>query len=200
VTFGTFASGGKLNDYVIGMWAKILHGLPDSRLILGNHQLSSICNREYMAARFQRQGIDPRRLKLFSGMDRHTCLRLYGEIDVGLDTWPYCGGNSVAEAIWQGVPVVTLKGDRFSSRYGASLVTAAGCPELVAITDQQYVNLAIELGNARDRLRHYRIHLRHMAAESGLSDAKGFAERLDAAYESMVATILVHKDATLAST
>jgi glycosyltransferase involved in cell wall biosynthesis len=200
VTFGTFASGGKLNDCVIAMWAKILHGLPESRLILGNHQLSSICNREYMAARFQRQGIDPQRLKLFSGMDRHACIRLYDEIDVSLDTWPYCGGNSVAEALWQGVPVVTLKGNRFSSRYGASLVTAAGCPELVAMTDQEYVNLAIELGNARDRLRHYRVHLRHMAVESGLSDPKKFAVRLDAAYESMIAPMQVRKDATLVST
>jgi protein O-GlcNAc transferase len=106
----------------------------------------------------------------------------------------------VAEALWQGGPVVTLKGNRFSSRYGASLVTAAGCPELVAMTDQEYVNLAIELGNARDRLRHYRVHLRHMAVESGLSDPKKFAVRLDAAYESMIAPMQVRKDATLVST
>lgn len=197
VTFGTFASGGKLNDYVIAMWAKILHGIPASRLILGNHQLSSIGNREYMVARFQRHGIDSRRLKLFSGMDRHACLRLYDEIDVSLDTWPYCGGNSVAEAIWQGVPVVTLKGDRFSSRYGASLVMAAGCPELVATTHEEYVKLAIELGNSPDRLRHYRTHLRCMAAESGLSNTKVFAERIDAAYESMARTMEVSKGTIL---
>jgi glycosyltransferase involved in cell wall biosynthesis len=191
VTFGSFASGGKVNDDIIALWARILSRVPDSLLMLGNHQLSSECNRTYMEARFQRHGIDPRRLKLMGGMDRQTVLCLYDEIDISLDTWPYCGGNSVAEPIWQGVPVVTLKGNRFSSRYGASLIMAAGCPELVAVNNEEYVGIAVGLANAPNRMRHYRENLRRMAVDSGLCDARGFEKRLEAAYESMVKAMQV---------
>ena len=186
ITFGTFASGGKINDDVIALWAKILRGVPNSKLMLGNHSLSSSCNREYMAARFQRHGIDAQQLILLGGADRKTTLSRYADLDISLDTWPYCGGNSVAEPIWHGVPVVTLKGDRFSSRYGASLVTAAGCPELVATSGEEYVAIAIRLAQSPDRLRRYRQNLRRMALEYGLSDAERFVRKLEAAYESML--------------
>ena len=186
ITFGTFASGGKINDDVIALWAKILRRVPNSKLMLGNHSLSSSCNREYMAARFQRHGIDAQRLLLLSGADRNSVLSRYADMDISLDTWPYCGGNSVAEPIWHGVPVVSLKGERFSSRYGASLVTAAGCPELVATSGEEYVAIAIRLAQSPDRLRRYRENLRRMAVEYGLSDARRFARKLEATYESML--------------
>ena len=69
-----------------------------------------------------------------------------------LDTWPYCGGNSTAEALWHGVPVITLKGDRFASRYGASLLAAAGCADLVADSPEQYVAIAKRLAGDPARL------------------------------------------------
>ena len=155
---------------------------PRAKLLIGNHQLSSSCNREYLQARFERHGIASKRLELMGGMQRHVALRLYDDIDISLDTWPYCGGNSVAEPLWQGVPVITLKGNRFSSRYGASLVTAAGCPELVATSPGEYVDIAVKLATEPDRLRSYRAELRSMCLEHGLSNAKAFAAKLDSAY------------------
>jgi predicted O-linked N-acetylglucosamine transferase (SPINDLY family)/glycosyltransferase involved in cell wall biosynthesis len=199
VRFGTFASGGKINDYVIELWAGILNCVPRAKLLIGNHQLSSSCNRDYMEARFKRHGIDSQRLELMGGMQRRMALRWYDNIDISLDTWPYCGGNSVAEPIWQGVPVITLKGNRFSSRYGASLVTAAGCPELVATSPGEYVDIAVKLATEPDRLRHYRANLRGMSLDHGLSDAKAFAAKLHSAYLAAMDDLHVIPAAALAT-
>jgi predicted O-linked N-acetylglucosamine transferase (SPINDLY family) len=113
-------------------------------------------------------------------------LTSYSEVDISLDTWPYCGGNTVAESLWQGVPVLTLTGDRFSGRYGASILFAAGCPELVAENEDQLIEIAVELSGSLDRLEYYRSNLRRLAIEHGLSDPKKFAKKLDAAYISML--------------
>jgi len=107
-------------------------------------------------------------------------------VDISLDTWPYCGGNTIAEPIWQGVPVVTLKGNRFSGRYGASLVAASGCPELISGTPGEYVNLAVRLSEQPDRLDYYRANLRKLSRESSLVDAKRFARNLSAAFVEMM--------------
>jgi predicted O-linked N-acetylglucosamine transferase (SPINDLY family) len=181
ITFGTFSSGGKINEPLIALWSRILLAVPDSQLLLSNLQLAAKANMAFMASRFERYGIPAQRLRLAPGADRQTILRTYGEIDISLDTWPYCGGNSVAEAIWQGVPVVTLKGDRFSSRYGASLVTAAGCPELVAESADQYVRIAAELAASPARLSEYRSSLREKSVAFGLSDSKRFARSIEVA-------------------
>jgi predicted O-linked N-acetylglucosamine transferase (SPINDLY family) len=109
-------------------------------------------------------------------------------VDISLDTWPYCGANTVGESIWQGVPVITLKGNRFSSRYGASHVTAAGCPELIAATPERYVEVAAELAASLERIRHYRRNLRQMAKDHGLSDPHRFARKLERAYTEMMKT------------
>lgn len=186
VTFGCFGSGGKINIRLIELWAKILHRVPGSKLFVRNYQLSTRDNRHFMEDRFRRFGIATERLRLLGGADRQTILKCYDEVDVSLDTWPYCGGNTVAEAIWQGVPVVTLKGNRFSGRYGASLIAAAGCADLVAETPEEYVGITVKLSRSPDRLKYYRDNLRRMARESGLSDAPKFAKKLDAAYIQML--------------
>ena len=186
VTFGCFGSGGKINDELIAIWARIMNCVPGSRLFLRNHQLTHENNREFMIHRFRRYGISADRLMISGGADRETILRCYADVDISLDTWPYCGGNTVAESLWQGVPVITLKGDRFSSRYGASLLTAAGCGELVADSADEYVTIAAGVAGSLERLSHYRNNLRAMMREHGLCDARRFAAKLDAAYMEMM--------------
>jgi hypothetical protein len=139
-----------------------------------------------MAERFSRHGIAAERIRIDGGTDREEILRSYSEVDISLDTWPYCGGNTVAESLWQGVPVLTLKGDRFSGRYGASLMVAAGCPELVAENVDELIEIASELSSSLDRLEYYRTNLRRLATDNGLSDPVKFAKKLDAAYVSML--------------
>jgi len=186
VTFGCFGSGGKIGTQVIALWAEIMKQVPDSIFFLRNPQLNAPDNRQFMQERFARFGIPPERLRILGGTDRAGILESYGEVDISLDTWPYCGGNTIAEPICQGVPVITLKGERFSGRYGASLVIAAGCPELVADSADQYVDIAVKLARSAERLDYYRKNLRRMAREHGLSDAERFARKLEAAYIEMM--------------
>lgn len=187
VTYGCFGSAGKINDDIIAIWAQILARVSGSRLYIRNNELTPADNRRFMLGRFQRHGIPPERITLDGGTSRDELVRSYDRVDISLDTWPYCGGNTVAESLWQGVPVVTLKGTRFVSRYGASLLIAAGCPELIGETVEEYVAIAVALARSQQRLDHYRDNLRSMAREHGLSDAGAFAGKLDDAYLSMVA-------------
>ena len=116
-----------------------MHAIPSARLHIQNVQIANERSRRFLVERFRRLGIEPDRLTLAVGVDRRALLDVYAEIDIMLDTWPYCGGNSTAEALWHGVPVITLTGDRFGSRYGASLLAAVGCSDLAANSPEQYI-------------------------------------------------------------
>jgi predicted O-linked N-acetylglucosamine transferase (SPINDLY family) len=186
ITFCCFGSGGKINRQLIRLWSEIIARVPDSVLFIRNSQASKPDNRRYLEDRFRYYGIASERLRILGGTDRQGILRCYADADISLDTWPYCGGNTIAESIWQGVPVISLKGNRFSSRYGSSLIMAAGCPELVAETPEQYVDVAARLAQSPDRLNYYRANLRNMARKHGLSDAKRFASSLESAYMEML--------------
>ncbi len=185
-TFGCFGHGGKLNRALIAVWARLLHRCPSSVLRLQNSQFSNNDTRRFIASQFQHHGINSDRLMLAKGVDRDSLLKAYNEIDVTLDTWPYCGGNTIAEALWMGTPVVTLLGDRFSARYGASLLAAAGCSDFVARTPDQYVEIAASLADDLPRRRILRHSLRQMSVDHGLADSSRFARNLEAAYLDML--------------
>ncbi|HWE72307.1 MAG TPA: hypothetical protein VG328_04045 [Stellaceae bacterium] len=187
VTFGCFGSGGKLNAELIAIWAEILTRNPDTKLMLQNASLTPADNHRFAADRFARHGIGEDRLLLRGGVDHATILAAYADVDVSLDTWPYCGGNTIAESLWQGVPVVTLLGDRFSARYGASLLEAQGCTDLIARSPSDYVAIASNLAADPRRLRMYRSQLRQKVTQSGFNDSELFARRIEAAYEDIYA-------------
>lgn len=189
VTFGCFGFGGKLNFHLLKLWADLLRQVPSSRLHIQNVQITNERSRRFLAERFRSFGIAPERLTLASGVDRQSLLEVYADIDISLDTWPYCGGNSIAEALWHGVPVITLKGDRFASRYGASLLAAAGCADLVADSPEQYIAIAKRLAGDAPYLAHLRDRLRDMSIEHGLGDSAGFARRLEDAYVDMLSRV-----------
>ena len=186
ITFGCFGSGSKINIQLIEMWAELLHRVPNSIFYVRNGQLASPANRQFMADRFQRFGIGPERLRIERGVNRAGLLACYADVDISMDTWPYCGGNTIAESLWQGVPIVTYYGDRFASRYGASLVTAAGCPELIARSKEEYIDIAVKLALDPARLVYYRQNLRRMSKENGLGDSRRFARTLEGAYLKML--------------
>ncbi len=198
ITFGFFGSGGKLNTQLIELWAEVMKRVPNSMFFIRNAELSSGDNRQFLQERFWRFGIAPERLRILGGTDRATILRGYADVDITLDTWPYCGGNTIAEAMWQGVPVVTLKGTRFSGNYGASLLTAAGCRELIARSADQYIDIATRLAASPAELMRYRANLRAMMKKHGLSDPEAFASKLEAAYIEMMESRwnVAHKNPT----
>lgn len=186
ITFGCFGSQSKVNDGVIKLWADVLHATPNSRLFLRNMGLNSLANRRFMERRFARWGIASNRLRLQPGGGREEIKANYNDVDISLDTWPYCGGNTIAESQWMGVPVVSLKGDRFPSAYGASLLTASGCADLVAATPADYVRICADLAKDSRRIVQYRKNLRRMMVQHGFGDGARFARELEAAYDDML--------------
>jgi predicted O-linked N-acetylglucosamine transferase (SPINDLY family)/glycosyltransferase involved in cell wall biosynthesis len=189
VTFGCFGFGGKLNSDLLRLWADLLHAIPSARLHIQNVQIANERSRRFLVERFRRLGIGPDRLTLAVGVDRRALLDVFAEIDIKLDNWPYCGGNSTAEALWHGVPVITLTGDCFGSRYGASLLAAAGCADLAAESPEQYIAVAQRLAGDPARLTDLRQRLRDMSIEHGLGDSVGFARRLEDAYVDMLSRV-----------
>ena len=186
VTFGCFSSGGKINPNQIELFARVLMQIPNSRLVIRNGELSSVGNRNTMIAQFERAGIPKSRLEIAAGLQRRELLKEYVNVDIALDTFPYNGGNTIAEAIWQGVPIVTQFGGRFSSRYGASLLKSCGCDDMVANSSDEYVEICSRLADDISGRQEMRKALPGMMKKYGLSDTRKFAGELGAAFEEMV--------------
>jgi predicted O-linked N-acetylglucosamine transferase (SPINDLY family) len=176
----------KMNDAVIALWAQVLAAVPEATLVLKTHILNRARTREWLIARFGAHGIPPSRLEMRGGRPEQTfhadLLGSYGEIDVALDPFPYTGGITTLEALWMGVPVITLAGDTLLSRMGVSSLHAAGLPEFVAATPQAYVEIAVRCGRDLSWLAGIREAMRCRLASSPLMDAAAFTRDLEAAY------------------
>src|SRR6185312_7191795 len=132
LTFGCLGSAYKLNEHTLAAFAAILHAAPASRLLMRNRTLDEASNRTALLARFARLGVAAERLMLEGGAEHAEFLRTYDRVDIALDTFPYNGGTTTAEALWQGVPLLTFNGDRWASRTSRSILTEAGLDCFVA--------------------------------------------------------------------
>jgi len=189
ITFGCLAPQHKINPTVIEAWCRILRQAPASRLILRNAILDSPGNRKFVGALFQEHGIHSERLRLLGRAKHYEFLRTYDEIDIALDTFPYNGGTTTTEAIWQGLPVITFWGDRWVSRTSSSLLRAANLDRFVTNNLDQYVSLAVELGNSPETpqlLAALRRDLRANLEKSAACDAASFARNMEALYRQML--------------
>lgn len=186
ITFGCFNNFAKVTDDLVRLWAKILQSVPHSRLMLKGLALASPTVAQRLRILVQTHGVAPDRLDLrpqtASAFDH---LRCYEEVDIALDTFPYHGTTTTCEALWMGVPVVTLAGQTHVSRVGVSLLTNAGLPEFVAITPGSYVEKAVATARDLPALSHLRTNLRHRLQSSPLMDGPRFARAVEAAYRAM---------------
>jgi len=183
VTFVSANQLGKLTEATVDLWCALLRLVPDSRLALRTMALIDPIIAENTRARFTAQGIDVNRLDFINGGSSADILRFYNEqADIALDPFPCVGGTTTCEALWMGVPVVTLLGDRFAGRHSASHLTNVGVPELVATTPEQYLDIAASLAKDLPRLADLRARLRPMMAASPLCDAPRFAANLMQAF------------------
>jgi predicted O-linked N-acetylglucosamine transferase (SPINDLY family) len=182
VTFGSLMSAYKITDGVVAAWSAILHGVPGARLLLRNRALDRASNRADFLARFAARGIDPARLTLEGGGPHLDFLRTYDRIDIALDAFPYNGGTSTAEALWQGVPLLTFNGDRWAARTSRSILMAAGLGEWVAADKAGFVALAIGLGRAPEGLAAIRGGLRARVAGSPVCDTRALCRALEGIY------------------
>ena len=186
ITFGSFNHSPKTNAEVARLWSRILSSLPAARLVLKSRSFSDNAAVERLRDLFQQNGVDPHRIGFISYIPSHAeHLGLYKSMDVALDTFPYNGTTTTCEAMWMGVPVISLAGETHASRVGVSLLSSVGLPELIADSHEDYVKKALALARDPQRLQDLRAILRPLMTNSSLMDESGFTRSLEEAYRQM---------------
>jgi protein O-GlcNAc transferase len=182
VTFGSLGSAYKLTPLTIATWSAVLRACPSARLLLRNRALDHASNRADLLGRFAAEGIAAERLTLLGGAPHDAFLAAYAEIDISLDTFPYNGGTTTAEALWQGVPVLTTNGDRWAGRTSRTLLMAAGFGEDVSEDAPGLVQRASALASAPAALAARRAGQRQAVAASPACDPVALCRELEALY------------------
>lgn len=186
ITFGSFNVLNKLGPETTALWSRVLNATPDSRLILKAAALDRESTRTRILEHFGTHGIAPARIDLLSRTASLTDhLRLYSRVDIALDTTPYNGTTTTCEALYMGVPVVTLVGKAHASRVGATLLHAVGLDDLTAPDPDQFVSIASQLANDAARRVTLRTSLRARLLSSVLCDGPAYARRFDSALRAM---------------
>ena len=179
ITFGCFQRLDKAGDEVLAAWATILKALPNAKLRWQCKYLGDPGVIKHLTQRLRQHNIDPARVALHGAVSRDAYLAAHAEVDLLLDTFPYPGGTTTCEALWMGVPTLTLAGDTLLARQGASLLTAAGLEDRVASSVADYVNKAIAMSSDLPKLAALRAGLREQVKTSPLFDAPRFARNLE---------------------
>ncbi len=193
VTFGCFNNLVKISSRAIALWSRVLHAMPRSTLLLKSKQMADKTLQQELLQRFARHGIPAERIETMP----HTRtfrehLDTYRKVDIALDTVPRSGFTITAEALWMGVPVVTLAGARFIERVSMDMLHSIGLQELVAHTEEEYVGIAAGLAGDLERRMALRRNLRGRMAASELCDGKSLAAALEQAYRDMKDTFLAN--------
>jgi predicted O-linked N-acetylglucosamine transferase (SPINDLY family) len=182
VTFGSLGNFRKVNDRVLKVWARVLGGVTDSHMLIWCPAGSA---RERTLEILEREGVAAHRVEFVGQQPRPDYLALYHRLDIVLDTFPYNGHTTSLDALWMGVPVVSLAGSAPVSRAGLSQLSNLGLSELVAFSEEDYVRTAAELAADLSRLAELRSTLRPRMKASVLMDGPRFARNIEAAYRAM---------------
>ena len=189
ITFGCFQNLVKINDEVLKCWARILQSCSNARLRVQSRGFGNFETQSQLKARMSQAGIDVARVDLLEGVEIDQYLAAYSEVDILLDTFPFPGGTTTAQALWMGVPTLTLAKAGMLGRQGEALMVNAGLSDWVAHSEEEYVQKAIEWGNAdaqkHQELAHLRATLREQVRVSPVFDAKQFASDFVAALYGM---------------
>lgn len=188
ITFACFNNGAKINAKLAAIWARILDRVPDSRLLLKYKQFSDpeVC--DMYRVRLADAGVPVERLEFLAHSPHRELLATYNRVDIGLDTWPYSGGLTTCEALWMGVPVVTLPGHTFAGRHSCSHLYTVGLRDWIARSADEYVEIAVRWAQDLTALAKLRSGLRQQVRSSPLCDYGGFAHELGKALRQVWAT------------
>ena len=182
ITFGSLNNFCKMNSQVLALWQRVLTAVPNSRLLL-------LCpedeERQVLAEEFEIQGISRDRVIFIAARARDSYLATYDQIDIALDPFPYNGITTTCDALWMGVPVLTLIGRMAHSRAGLSMLSTVGLPELAAQTEDDFIHKAIALARDLPHLEQLRSTLRERMIASPLMDGPRFAKDMESAYRQM---------------
>ncbi len=182
MVFGGFNAVFKMNDHTLELWAKVLHAVEGSRLIIKNAASGAPATRERLGNALKRAGIDDSRVEFpayIPGLREH--MMSYSQVDVALDCFPYNGTTTTCDAMWMGVPTLTIEGNSHVSRVGASINTAAGLHEFIARDEEDFVRRAVKLSKDRASLARVRAGLRERMNASPLRDGVGMARAFERA-------------------
>jgi predicted O-linked N-acetylglucosamine transferase (SPINDLY family) len=186
IRFGTFNNLAKVSSPIMDLWAAILIAMPSSRLVIKSQGVAEESVRRRINQCFMSRGLQPDRLELRGHEPIFTShLEAYNQLDIALDTFPYHGTTTTCEALWMGVPVVTLAGSAHVSRVGVSLLSCVDLPDLVAKSPEEYVSIAVGLAKDLPRLAELRRTLRLRMRASPLMDGARFARDIESAYRQM---------------
>jgi protein O-GlcNAc transferase len=175
ITFGCLNNFAKTNPVLLETWCQLLARVPGSRLLLHAHAGR---HRADVLSIFASHSIDAARVEFIASQSTADYLRTYNRIDIALDPFPYNGGTTTCDALWMGVPVVTLAGELAVGRAGVSLLSNVGLPELIATSPDEYLRIAADLAGDVPKLSHLRAGLREQMVRSPLCDAAKYTRKL----------------------
>lgn len=184
VTFGSLHTLSRLNNEVLDLWCQVLLAIPRSRLFIARNTLVGSAVQR-LAAIFEKNGVSGDRIDMRSNPPSEGYLGWFHEIDIALDTFPWSGHTTACEALWMGVPVVTLCGDRHAGRMVAGILTNAGLEDWVMHSREEYCRRAQQAAGDIENLGRLRSGLRSRMRESDLCNGKDFAIEIEKAYRSM---------------
>ena len=186
LTFGSFNNLSKINPYVVEVWSCVVKAIPNSKLLIKNPALTDPGRRDRYYGLFEAQGVGSEQIELLGHTPtREEHLALYGRVDIALDTFPYNGTTTTCEALWMGVPVMTLTGTSHVGRVGKSLLTSVGLDAWIANSPEDFVAKIVDLAADVDKLAGLRTELRNRLAVSPLCDSDTFAHNIEHAYRAM---------------
>jgi predicted O-linked N-acetylglucosamine transferase (SPINDLY family) len=185
ITFGCVQNLAKISDDVLRVWGEIFKKLPNARLRLACKQLGDPTVATQLMERLELHGIAKTRITMHGSVSRVAYLAAYAEVDILLDTFPYPGGTTTCEALWMGVPTLTLAGETLLARQGASLLTAAALPNWIAVSKTDYIEKATHFASNFSQLSALRSQLREQVRHSALYDAPRFARHFETALWAM---------------
>ncbi|MGA7413966.1 MAG: hypothetical protein WBW33_26045 [Bryobacteraceae bacterium] len=187
ITFGCLNNPSKINQHVVNWWAGLLREVPDSKFLLRYMLYDDPLVAARVDKMFRQAGVPVDRYQVFGGGAGTNFRNTYNSFEIALDTFPYNGTTTTCEALWMGVPVVTLYGDRFAARVGASLLTYCGLGGMVAANPDEYVQQAAALARQPELLARFRRELRTHLANTPVFDYPLFTGGLEDAYQQMFA-------------
>lgn len=182
VTFGSFNNPAKISPAALDAWCAILREIPESRLQMVVYESG---RETHFTREFEQRGIALSRITFSRPRPRNGYLAFYDEIDVALDPFPYNGGVTTCDALWMGVPVISLRGETSVGRAGVSILNNVGLTQLLASDVSEYVRLAVELARDLPRVAGYRSALRERMRASPITDSAGFTRDVESAYRTM---------------
>lgn len=188
-TFGCLGTLYKLTPQVLDAWSEILLEAPQAELLLACRELKSPCNQQYILGELERRGVAPHRIRIAPPAPHYQFLEYYSQIDVALDTFPYNGGTTTMEAIWQGVPVLNMAGDRWVARTSRSLLCNSPLQKYCVESRADYVRTAVQLASSKvvpGELGPPRLAMREQLLQAKVCDVNLLARKLEGLYRKVV--------------